>query len=197
MKTSRKSSPKKATDKCLLITFGLAGHNEALVLEKSSPLSSNCSMSGYSKPDTWKAREKTDYVLTPVIDKRAVLKDNPGFSWLSPMPCTESNRCKPLEQAGPTDFVSIPDHIAWWRAKGARIGTCHRESEEKVIILWEDGERQPQKVTFFDRLKLAGITHTTAPFAEIVLLKDNQEIYKGSGYGADIFLDSLGVPSHG
>ncbi len=196
MKTSRKSSPKKATDKCLLITFGLAGHNESLVLEKSSPLSSNCSMSGHSKPDTWKAREKTDYVLTPVIDKRAVLEKDCSLAWLSPMPCTEVNRCAPLDKAGPIDFVSISDYLTWWRAKGARIGTCHRESEEKVIILWEDGTRQPQKLSLFERLAVAGITLTNLPWSEIALLKDNQQIYKGSGYGADLFLDTLGIPSH-
>lgn len=153
-------------------------------------------MSGYSKPDTWKAREKTDYVLTPVIDFRSILEDNPGLAWLSPMPCTETNRCKPLEQAGPIDFISISDYLAWWRAKGARIGTCHRESQEKVIILWEDGERQPQKLSLFERLKLAGITLTNLQWSEIALTKDNQQIYQGSGYGADLFLDTLGIPSH-
>jgi len=192
-KQSKKPAQKK--DTCLLITFGLAGHNESLIIN-DSPCSSNCSMSGYSKPDTWKAREKTDYVLTPVIDKRAVLESDANLAWLSPMPCTETNRCVPLDKAGPIDFVSIPDYLTWWRAKGARIGTCHRESQEKVIILWEDGERQPQKLSLFERLKLAGITLTNLQWSEIALTKDNQEIYKGSGYGADLFLDTLGIPSH-
>jgi hypothetical protein len=180
---------------CLLLSFTLAGHNEQLVTnhkqEKPIGLSDFACLCGYSKPDTWEPRAETSYNC-PVIDKRAILEDSVKLAWLSPMPCADSSRCKPLDQAGPMDFVNLADYLTWWVTKGARVGIV----SDKGVITWSDGQVQPKRLSVFARITLAGLTFEREGSLWIKLFDKGTKVFDGSGHGADMFLDTLSIPTH-
>ncbi len=179
---------------CALVSFGLAGHSEQLFTPENKPLSGWSTLSGYSKPDTWEPRNETAYDAAVILDNRALLEADAGLAWLSPMPCIDKARCKPLSEAGPIDFVSISDYVIWWANKGARVGKV-----EGGRIVWSDGEIQPKKLFPFKRALSIGLelveTHGTFCKSYQLLNSKKEIVFAGREYEIDSYLNSVGAPT--
>jgi hypothetical protein len=125
-------------DTVKLLHFGLGGSTE---------YATDCQISGYESPDSWKPNPERDYSDCPVIDVRAAVKTKSGYAWVFAGPLLdlrladgERDACpvpSPMLAAGlqgsfkallavrplgGLDSVSRSEYIEGWRRHGARIG---------------------------------------------------------------------------
>ena len=142
-----------------LLKFGNGGHTIYFL----NPPYKNCTQTGYENPETfvkpyhWWAHPKDqishfwdgfDFPQTglPVIDLRAAVETEPGYSWVfkGPMvnPDLEDGVVDRLgNESGPArslDMVSVSEYVKGWQEHGARIGKAFIH-DDTCIIKWLGG----------------------------------------------------------
>lgn len=94
---------------------------------------------------------------------------------------------------GPLDYVSPADYAAYWQNLGAKIGTVRDDGR----IIWSDGEVQPLKLSVLERAAALALSVVdTSNWLRSLSIRDasGSELWSGSAYCADAFLDTLNAP---
>lgn len=116
----------------VLLSFTLTGH----LIDSAMP-NGRQRQYGHRGPEDLLANPPPELIPgLPVLDKREVLARDPALAFSSPM--FDPGRSSSDQGQGPLSYLNLADYLAWWEARGARLGRVAADGHS--IDWWEDGD---------------------------------------------------------